>query len=251
VFEKAEGVVPYCVAGVGAEFRVVGDFEISVTATRTALGANGDMGLGADYNDSGDQAAIWFVGGDRIYSSIIGLGGTTYSSASAVTFRLRRVGTTVYAEYNVNGWLTAASRTDPSLAGPVRPNVFFFQDYGESSYMRGNIDDLVITADAFEGATAVGEDVPSPYWLGAAIPNPFSETTSIAVGVPPVSSPHISVFDVTGRLVTSLAVDGSGYERKAVWNGRDKSGHKVPGGIYFAAIKTPSGVVSRKLVLIR
>lgn len=62
---------------------------------------------------------------------------------------------------------------------------------------------------------------------------------------------RVSVFDVRGRLMRTLAEDEypSG-EHTLSWDGFDASGRRVPGGIYFVRAATPAETAVRKIVLL-
>jgi aldose sugar dehydrogenase len=70
--------------------------------------------------------------------------------------------------------------------------------------------------------------------------------------LPASGSVDIGVYDVTGRLVRSLA---SGHFNAGAhvltWDGRSGAGRELPAGIYFAQIKTNQEVQLRKIVRIR
>lgn len=61
---------------------------------------------------------------------------------------------------------------------------------------------------------------------------------------------EVAVFDLSGRRVRTLASGAfeSGY-RTATWNGRDESGTRVPGGVYFVRAATGGEVAQLKLVV--
>lgn len=83
-------------------------------------------------------------------------------------------------------------------------------------------------------------------------PNPFRGAVSIDLGqVPEVGSAQVEVFDVRGRLVRSLdvvAVGDSGA--RASWDGKDGTGRRVSGGIYFAAVRSAGRTDIARLILI-
>jgi hypothetical protein len=73
----------------------------------------------------------------------------------------------------------------------------------------------------------------------AAQPNPFGQDgTTFVFRVPTgTSGARISVFDMTGRRVRMLALDGIAPDlNNAVWNGRDDSGSHVAAAVYFARL---------------
>jgi flagellar hook assembly protein FlgD len=89
--------------------------------------------------------------------------------------------------------------------------------------------------------------------LGRATPNPFNPSTSIEFDVPAGSGPlDISVFDVAGRRVTTLY---SGRQapgtHRVTWDGRDRSGRSVAGGIYFVRLESSDFRATSKMVLLR
>jgi len=62
--------------------------------------------------------------------------------------------------------------------------------------------------------------------------------------------PGLSVFDVLGRPVRRLKVDGQGKAR-LVWDGRDARGDPAPNGAYFLRASTSDLSVTRKALLLR
>jgi hypothetical protein len=98
--------------------------------------------------------------------------------------------------------------------------------------------------------TAIGksdEPVPARFSLEQSYPNPFNPTTTIQFSLPAPSLVTLRIYDVAGRLVTTL-LNGelpAGVHRE-VW---DASGHTS--GVYFYRITTPSFVETRRLVLLK
>ena len=84
------------------------------------------------------------------------------------------------------------------------------------------------------------------------IPNPFNPQTTIRFELSTDGSARVSIFDVSGRLVRTLA-EGSlaagSHER--VWQGKDNNGRQVPSGAYYVRLETPSGLDHRKIMLLK
>jgi formylglycine-generating enzyme required for sulfatase activity len=83
-------------------------------------------------------------------------------------------------------------------------------------------------------------------------PNPFNPQTTVAYKVPRGGNVRVQVFDMRGRLVSTL-VDGSRQsgQHTVTWNGRDDAGQTVGSGIYHVRVVTPSGVASERALLVK
>jgi hypothetical protein len=84
-------------------------------------------------------------------------------------------------------------------------------------------------------------------------PNPFSSSTSIALALAQGSQARLSIYDIQGRLVKTLA-DGllPLQQHTYVWDGTDRSGRRVTSGIYFVRLNIGNETAkSRKVLLIR
>ncbi len=113
--------------------------------------------------------------------------------------------------------------------------------------------DMKITAMFFTDVTGID----SPPAIDALTviqnsPNPFRDDTYLNIGLPVNSDVEIAVFDVAGRLVNSLRVQGA----RAGWNripfrGIDSAGKTLPSGVYFYKVHTPEATVTKKFVIIR
>ena len=83
-------------------------------------------------------------------------------------------------------------------------------------------------------------------------PNPFNPTTTITFAMERSQGVTISVFDVEGRRVATIAnqIFGPGIH-SVKWAGRDDSGRTVPSGTYLAQMETGDGDDVRKISLVR
>jgi hypothetical protein len=91
-----------------------------------------------------------------------------------------------------------------------------------------------------------------PLTLSQNVPNPFNPSTTIRFYLPEKCRVKVVVYDVSGRMITSLA-DGdrpAGHHSLA-WNGRDNLGKPVASGIYFCRLQAGKEMRSRKMVLLR
>jgi hypothetical protein len=89
--------------------------------------------------------------------------------------------------------------------------------------------------------------LPESYSLAAAYPNPFNPTTTINFAIPANADVSISVYNLQGREVVSLA-NGSydaGYHQ-VIWNADSHSS-----GVYFVKMIAGSYVNTQKLMLVK
>ncbi|MBP2681323.1 MAG: Por secretion system C-terminal sorting protein [Candidatus Krumholzibacteriota bacterium] len=83
-------------------------------------------------------------------------------------------------------------------------------------------------------------------------PNPFNPTTTIPFTLPERARVTLSIYDVGGRLVRTLAdeVMAEG-RRERVWDGKDTKGNTVSSGVYFYCLSTGDKSLTRKMVVLR
>jgi len=104
--------------------------------------------------------------------------------------------------------------------------------------------------------TSVEDDdtdlLPSGYSLSQNYPNPFNPTTAISFTLPVQCEITLSVYNVLGQKVATLA-DGifPAGENSVVWNGSDASGNRAASGVYLYRLETPAFTESRKMMLLK
>lgn len=77
-------------------------------------------------------------------------------------------------------------------------------------------------------------------------PNPFSDRATMIFDLSNQDRVALRIFDVSGRLVASQALDGG--SSAVSWDGRSPDGSEVPAGVYFVRISGPSHGLVRKVV---
>ncbi len=94
----------------------------------------------------------------------------------------------------------------------------------------------------------------------SAYPNPFNPATTIAFILPQPATVQLDIFDLNGRLVTTIADGSFGVGRhQATWDGSNTNGEPVASGVYFCRLSatgslTGAGAVytqTRKMLLMR
>jgi hypothetical protein len=98
-----------------------------------------------------------------------------------------------------------------------------------------------------EGPQLASTSTPAVTALGPATPNPFNPTTTIAYELANGGHVTIKVYDVTGKLVTTL-VDGDmpGGQHQVTWEAKS-----VSSGVFFYRMTAPGFVQTRKMVLLK
>jgi hypothetical protein len=99
-------------------------------------------------------------------------------------------------------------------------------------------------------APGAGAGAPEHFYLYQNQPNPVNGATTIRFDCPEAAQARLWVFDVSGRLVTTLVdrqfLPGS---HTVTWSGCGTASGLPPAGIYFYRLETESFVQTRKLLL--
>ena len=114
---------------------------------------------------------------------------------------------------------------------------------------RGQPDKLLLRNDTAKtiGLNQLGFEIPEKFSLLQNYPNPFNPQTKIRFLLPAGSNVTLSVYDVSGKLVTVLLnrqLAAGSFEVN--WNAGN-----LPSGIYFYRIETGSFSQTRKMILIK
>ncbi len=90
---------------------------------------------------------------------------------------------------------------------------------------------------------------PARATLAEAAPNPARGISTFAFTLPRAGRAELSVHDLAGRRVTTLASGSRAAGRhEARWDGRDADGRGLPAGVYFARLATADGTVTRRVL---
>jgi len=92
----------------------------------------------------------------------------------------------------------------------------------------------------------------SSYALYPNVPNPFNPATSIAFDLPRDSRVKLTIFDLTGRLVCTLANSTMPAGRHSlIWDGCDVQGKRVSSGVYFYRLQAEDFSRVRKMMILK
>lgn len=83
-------------------------------------------------------------------------------------------------------------------------------------------------------------------------PNPFNPSTTIEFSVPKPGPATVRIYDLQGRLVSTLVNEalGAGVYRVR-WNGKSDDGRDLSSGVYFARVESSRSRASARLMMVR
>ncbi len=127
--------------------------------------------------------------------------------------------------------------------------------FASDGYVTGEgwyIDDIDLTFDA-GGTSGLEEgEVPAVFALRQNVPNPFNPVTVISYQLPQAGHVKLDVYNVAGKLVTTLVDEAQQPGLKSVtWDGTDAKGNKVASGVYLYRIEAGDDVAKKMMVLLK
>ncbi|MFH2053079.1 MAG: T9SS type A sorting domain-containing protein [bacterium] len=100
------------------------------------------------------------------------------------------------------------------------------------------------------GLSGVRGDLVTALAAPKAYPNPFNPVTTITFVMPAAGPAALDVFDMSGRLVRTLARTTFSPGPQAVtWNGNDDGGRRAASGAYFVRLETGGEISTQKILL--
>jgi 1,4-alpha-glucan branching enzyme len=100
--------------------------------------------------------------------------------------------------------------------------------------------------------TAINPDIPKSYSLRQNYPNPFNPATNIEFQLPRSSVVGITIYDILGQRVRTLANQQFGAGTYLLkWDGKSDSGVSVGSGIYIIQMQAGDYVKNRRMVLLK
>ncbi len=100
---------------------------------------------------------------------------------------------------------------------------------------------------AYSEMIEVDIEIAERFELGRAYPNPFNPTTSIRFALKEAGTVEMAVYDVTGKLVRTLA---EGFQSAGTYDVRFEAGD-LPSGLYVYRLVTEAGTASAPVVLLK
>ncbi len=93
---------------------------------------------------------------------------------------------------------------------------------------------------------------PDRFGIAQNYPNPFNPDTRIVFNVPQQAEIRLSVYNVMGQLVRTLAAGAySVGQHEVMWDGRNNGGASVSAGVYLYRLEAPGVNVTKKMLLMK
>lgn len=127
-----------------------------------------------------------------------------------------------------------------------------------SSYTFVPLSRIIVRRRSAEGIYVMGDVAEKPeqtklsFCLYQPFPNPFNKQATIKFALPYATHVSLKVYDVTGRLVTTLVNERlDAGEHAITWSGRDGLNRQCSSGVYFVSFAADKYVASKKMVLLK
>jgi subtilisin family serine protease len=217
--------------------------------------------LGVQFAGNNSQGFIIGFPGDVIGGSIsflIGGGAGNQTSKDALHLVPGSSGTPVPTFYYAGD---TASLAGVRVTGPGSTWGVTYFGFGLEGIPPARMDSLLLRSMRFFDQLVTGVDeqaapgIPQQVVLEQNYPNPFNPVTRIRYGLPGTSRVRVTVYDIIGREVATLAEgEQSGGFHDVQWDGTEAGGVPVASGLYFCRLEVAgetSGIVVRKMLLLK
>ncbi len=102
-----------------------------------------------------------------------------------------------------------------------------------------------------EAPGVTSPSLPAQVQLQGNHPNPFSAQTVISFATPVQGHVTMRVFDLSGRLVRTLANEEmAAANHSVIWDGTDGNGQPLGAGVYFCRLEAQGQVLTQKIMMV-
>jgi Zn-dependent metalloprotease len=153
-----------------------------------------------------------------------------------------------------NRWTEREADLPALFGGPVGEVQFRFVASSNSTYtlIDAAVDEFVIRAVVDAAAVPVDAGAKPRLAFYGSRSNPVAGPSEIAFQIPGSARVRIDLYDVSGRLVRTIADESFDAGVHAVaWDGKDARGQSASSGIYYCRMSTPGFDATQKVVVSR
>jgi hypothetical protein len=116
----------------------------------------------------------------------------------------------------------------------------------DPNFTTGNLERMVGSNIGIEEKNMPEQKTTSLY------PNPFYNNVNIKYSLSNPGHVSLKIYDITGNLVRTLVNNSQPTgNHTMLWDGKNTNGTKVPAGIYFYELKTPTNNLMNKIILLK
>jgi hypothetical protein len=207
--------------------------------TLSASGANLFAGTGGRVFLSSDSGTSWTAVDSGLTSTLVRAFAVSDTNLFAAT---GGGGVFVSADSGMS-WVAANSGlTSPSVLALTVSGTNLFAGTGAGGVLRRPLSEMIIAT-----RETSPYDIPGAYSLRQNYPNPFNPTTTIEFMIPSKSHVSLQIFNVLGRLVTTLVNETLDPGRHtAVWDA-----HLFASGVYLYRLQAGEYQETKRLVVLR
>ncbi len=119
---------------------------------------------------------------------------------------------------------------------------------GDNSYYAATSDVFLVKYDVTTGIEPVSNTIVKEFSLSQNYPNPFNPTTMINFSLPKDANVTISIYDMAGKLVSSL-INNQSYN--SGYHSVEMDGVNLSSGTYFYRISADNFVETKKMILMK
>jgi len=129
----------------------------------------------------------------------------------------------------------------------TRVLVYSFEGNGFSGeFLNANGNVVSIELGSYEGAVVKTTEIPANFALNQNYPNPFNPVTIISFNLPVASEYTLTVYNVTGQMVTQYAGEAEAGTVSIEWNASD-----MASGVYFYRLHAGEFAATKKMLLLK
>ncbi len=129
----------------------------------------------------------------------------------------------------------------------TRVLVYSFEGNGFSGeFLNANGNVVSIELGSYEGAVVKATEIPANFALNQNYPNPFNPVTTISFNLPVASEYTLTVYNVTGQVVTQFAGEAEAGVVSIEWDASTNAS-----GIYFYKLNAGDFSATKKMVLLK
>ena len=137
----------------------------------------------------------------------------------------------------------------------VKDQIVIFSDFDLAGRTQDNIcyfDNISFSLSNSVGIDNRSETFPKGFMLEQNFPNPFNPSTTIDYELPENGLVNITIYDITGRHISTLVSNHQYAGYKSIqWSATNSHGERVSAGIYLYKIQTGEFRQTKKMVLLK